>query len=125
MPRPESAMRPYQLEDVKFVLEHPRAMLALKMGTGKTVVTLTAIKKLLNSLRSKGALVVAPRRVAETVWKQEASEWEHTHDLRVCILRGGSDASLTRKLVGNYDIWVINYEKLPWLFTKLNKVLLL
>lgn len=121
---PRSAMRPYQVEDAQFVIDQPRALLGLKMGLGKTLTVLTAIRDLRNALKIKGALIVAPRRVAETVWKQEAAKWEHTADLRMCILRGDTDSRLTRELTLNYDAWVINYEKLPWLFSKLNKVFL-
>ena len=122
MPLDRTALHPYQVTAVEEAFRNPRYMLALDMGLGKTASTLTTIADLFNHCQTFGALVVAPRRVAETVWKQEAAKWAHTQHLRVCVLRGKNKALLARELVQPFHIWVINYEALPWLFTHLNQM---
>ena len=61
----------YQQRAVDFIEAHPRCILSVGMGLGKTAAVLNYIEK----LRPKNCLIVAPKRVAETVWKQEAEKW--------------------------------------------------
>lgn len=59
-------------------------------------------------------LVIAPKRVAETTWTDEAAEWEHTAGLRLSVVLGSQQerlAALNRKA----DIYVINRENVVWL----------
>ena len=65
----------YQKEVVSFILEHPYCGVFLDLGLGKTVSTLTAISDLMyDRLDIKSVLVVAPKRVAESVWEEEADK---------------------------------------------------
>jgi SNF2 family DNA or RNA helicase len=92
------------------------------MGLGKSVSTLTAIADLLDRVLIRGALVIAPRRVCELVWMQEARKWSHLAHLKVCVLRGNK-AVMARNLMRPFDVWVINYEMISsWLFPQLNKL---
>lgn len=50
---------------------HPRCILSVGMGLGKTAAVLHYIDQLV----PQSCLIVAPKRVAETVWKQEAEKW--------------------------------------------------
>ena len=50
---------------------HPHCILSVGMGLGKTAAVLHYIDR----LRPASCLIVAPKRVAETVWKQEAEKW--------------------------------------------------
>ena len=61
----------YQQRAVDFMAGHPRCILSVGMGLGKTAAVLHYI----DQLRPKNCLIVAPKRVAETVWKQEAEKW--------------------------------------------------
>ena len=61
----------YQQRAVDFMAAHPRCILSVGMGLGKTAAVLHYIDK----LRPQSCLIVAPKRVAETVWKQEAEKW--------------------------------------------------
>jgi hypothetical protein len=92
--------------------------------THNTTIVLTAIADLLNNFLIRGALVIAPRRVAETVWEAEARAWAHTAHLKVCVLRGKAKKVLMRELLRPYDIWVINYESLPWLYNAIHTLFL-
>ena len=61
----------YQLQAVDFMRSTDRAILSVGMGLGKTASVLFYIDK----LRPDTCIIVAPKRVAETVWKQEANKW--------------------------------------------------
>lgn len=62
----------YQQRAVGFMAEHPSCILSVGMGLGKTA----AVLHYLDRLRPPTCLIVAPKRVAETVWKQEAEKWD-------------------------------------------------
>ena len=107
--------RPYQVEGVKFLLSRPEAGLFFDPGLGKTRTVLTALK-ILRVPSSRGrvlarrTLVVAPLRVAQEVWRQEAAKWQT--GLRVELLHGkDKDDALDR----DADVYVINPEGLDWL----------
>ena len=63
-----------QRRAIAVMLSQPKAYLALSMGLGKTVSALTAILDLKNNSVDVKVLVVAPKRVAETVWAQELAK---------------------------------------------------
>jgi len=84
------------------------------MGAGKTTTSLTAACDLLDDLYVNNVLVIAPLRVANTVWKQEAAQWEHLHHLNIKICTGDV-VDRTRALATKADIHVINRENIPWL----------
>ena len=54
----------YQNYATQFIIDHPVAAILLQMGLGKSVITLTAIQKLLASGDIHRVLVIAPLRVA-------------------------------------------------------------
>jgi hypothetical protein len=84
-------------------------------GLGKTVTALTAIvewKKL--GYLTKPVLIVAPIKVCETVWRQEAREWSHTQGLTFELIRG-TEKQRAFSQKRNADIHLINPELLPWL----------
>ena len=68
-------LHPYQLRAVQFIREHPHCALWVDMGLGKTVTTLTALEEFVNGVEIGKALIVAPLRVANSVWAQEALAW--------------------------------------------------
>jgi len=59
-------------------------------------------------------LIIAPLRVANTVWHTEASKWEHLHRFKFSIVTGSLNERLTA-LQRQADIYVINRENIPWL----------
>lgn len=120
--RPIEALRPYQKEDADFIVEAPGAVLWSDVGLGKTATALTAIAELLDRCELTGVLVVAPLAVVKTVWRQEAKEWEHTSHLRFSLVCG-SPAVRKRALSASADVYLINYENLPWLVTLANDML--
>ena len=89
------------------------------MGYGKTVVALTAIGELIVDGEINAALVIAPKRVAEQVWRQEAAKWKHTRNLKIVLVDGPPAARLAH-LEEDADIYVIGTDHIPWLCTYLN-----
>lgn len=104
----------YQLTAKNHVLSNPESALFLDMGLGKTVISLSAICDLFLQYKVRKVLVVAPLRVANTVWKQEASKWIHTSWLNVTIVTG-TKRNREKALAENSHIYVINYDILKWL----------
>nr|WP_285891209.1 DEAD/DEAH box helicase [Paenibacillus pasadenensis] len=85
------------------------------MGLGKTVITLTAIHDLkYNRFAVRRTLVIAPKKVAEATWTNEASKWQHLQHLRIIPVLG-SAAKRIRALNTPGDIWVINRDNVAWL----------
>lgn len=105
----------YQTYATEFILEHPVCCLMLDCGMGKTVVTLTALWDLvLDSFDTGRVLIIAPKRVAETVWQQEIEKWEHLTGLNAVRVLGSASerrAALNRKA----SVYIINRENLVWL----------
>ena len=89
-------------------------MLWLSMGLGKTVVTLSAIRTLQMMGQVKSVLVVAPLRVCRTVWRQEAHKWSHLQGLQFSLILG-SAGERQQAMLRKADIYLINYENIPWL----------
>lgn len=108
-------MHPYQLHAEEHLLDHPAAGLFMEPGLGKTVITLSAIDELLNNrLSISKVLVIAPKKVAESVWMQEAANWEHLKHLRFSLVLGDENQRKAA-LKAKADIYVINRENTSWL----------
>lgn len=84
----------------------------LDPGLGKTSTFLALISILKERKEIRRALVVAPMRVAKTVWPFEAQKWSDFNHLKVADLTERTDAQREELLRGNYDIYVINPESL-------------
>lgn len=106
--------RAYQREDMKWLLSHPEAALLLDLGLGKTTVALGAFCALRAAGGARKALVVAPRRPAQLVWTHvgEVGKWAQFCGLRVSLLHGPRKDDA---LEADADLYVINFEGLPWL----------
>lgn len=105
MPR-RTQLHKYQEKAIDFVISHREAALFLQMGLGKSVITLTAIQELIDTIEVSKVLVVAPKKVAESTWVQEAASWEHLRDLRVISVHG-SKKRRQRLLNTPGDIYVV------------------
>lgn len=59
-------------------------------------------------------LIIAPKRVAETVWDTEIKKWEHLSKLKVSKILGNEKVRL-EACKQKADIYVINLENVAWL----------
>ena len=110
----------YQQKAIDKIVGQPASGLFLEMGLGKTVITLSAISELIMLGDVKKVLVVAPLRVAQSVWVQEAKKWDHTAHLHVVRVLGTANARRAA-LAQNADIYVINRETVAWLVEELGR----
>ncbi len=113
----------YQRRAVQHCLTHTQAMMWLDLGLGKTITTLTALRDRMDMLQVYGTLVVAPLRVCQTVWAQEAENWEHTRGLTFSRIMG-TPTQRHRAMRVRADVYLVNYENLPWLVDELVHVYL-
>ena len=110
----------YQQRAKDYIVAHPAAGLFLEMGLGKTVITLTAVNELMCELFDvTRVLVIAPLRVAATVWAEEAEKWDHLRHLRFAKVLGQRQQRV-EALHQEADVYVINRENVPWLVEHLH-----
>jgi SNF2 family DNA or RNA helicase len=104
----------YQHRAVDFIHQKQKCALWLFMGAGKSVISLTAIADMISASIIKKALVIAPLRVARSVWKQEGAAWEHLQHLVIEVVTGSAEQRKTA-LNRSADVYVINRENVVWL----------
>lgn len=83
----------YQKNIACFIAQHPRCILSVDMGLGKTASTLAWLDWQVRRWEKRTTLpykviIVAPKRVAETVWKQEAEKWGLSISEKMIIVSG-------------------------------------
>ena len=105
----------YQLRGVKFLIKRKKCALWMRMGLGKTVTTLTAIRILKQQKKVNRVLVVAPLRVARKVWPDEVNSWAHLRKKLTIATAVGTPKQRIRALQQKVDIHTINFENLRWL----------
>jgi len=114
--------RPYQVKAIKWCVSRPAAALFLKPGLGKTVIILAVYHMLRKRNLVKKLLVVSNRRIIYNVWRQEIEKWNLPYT--VSLVHGGYRSKRTGKtkketaLETDADIYLINFEAVPWLITK-------
>lgn len=103
----------YQRRAAAHLFERAAATLWLSPGYGKTTVTLHAFKALKDADIAQHMLIVAPLRVVQTVWAQEVENWATLNGLRTARLHGAKKETWLKRR--DVNVWLINYEGLPWL----------
>lgn len=105
----------YQRHCVDKIVELPELALWLDMGLGKSVITLTAIDRLkYDYLQVSKVLIIAPKKVAEATWQNEARKWDHLQHLRLSTVLG-TTVQRVKALVTPADIYIINRDNVQWL----------
>ena len=110
-------LHPYQRELIEKARSIPNLGLFLPPGLGKTTTTLTIIAE---QMKGK-TLIIAPKRVAETVWSAEVLKWSHLNHLRVAKIMGTPNQRLSA-YTSEADIYLINLENVAWLCNLSNKL---
>jgi superfamily II DNA or RNA helicase len=83
-----SAPYPYQWQGIKFLIDNEHALLADDMGTGKTVMTLVALKILIQQAKVRHVLILCPPSVLYE-WKHHLDEW--APELTAYLIRGSQE----------------------------------
>lgn len=113
-------MHDYQNRAVQFIKDKGRCALLLDMGLGKTTSTLTAVSDLLDGFMVNKVLVIAPLRVANSVWAQESQKWSHLKHLSTNVCTG-TERQRIAALSSQADVYTINRENVPWLVKHFGK----
>lgn len=116
-----SDLHEYQKYAISRVWDKPKFGLFLFMGAGKTVISLTAAKDMLDDFFITKILVIAPPLVAENSWKQQAEEWEHLKDLKINICTG-TPAKRTQLLMEDADVYIISRGAVEWIVNTFSKM---
>lgn len=103
---------PGQAAAVEFLCTHARSALWADPGAGKTSITLAAFSRLKAEGRARTMLVVAPLRVCQLQWRQEAAQWTQFRGLKIAFLHGPKKGEALREPA---DIYLINFDGLVWL----------
>ena len=112
----ETDLHKYQKACVEHIITHPFCGVFLDMGLGKTVSTLTAINCLMfDYLEINSVLVIAPKRVAESVWQEEAEKWDHLKHLHFSKIIGSAKQRISAVMDTKADIYIISRDNVAWL----------
>ena len=103
-------LRPYQDQAADFLYERDRAMILAPVGAGKTAITLTAMQAMLKDGHARRFLVLAPKRVAASVWSVEQLKWAPGVTLAVAV---GAAKQRQAAFESDAQVVVTNYENLP------------
>ena len=93
--------------------ENDATLVIAEMGFGKTVVTLSAIKELIDDAVISRVLVLAPLKVCKTVWQSEAVKWSHLYNLEIAAAIGPVSERVNA-IKSGAKVVLMNYENLPW-----------
>ena len=110
----------YQERAIRRVIDQERVGLFLDMGLGKTVITLTAVRDLIEDFAVTRVLVIAPKRVAEDTWTRESVKWDHLKGLRISPVLGGP-VERRKALEAEADVYVIGRDNVQWLVEHLGR----
>lgn len=105
-------LRPYQETAADFLYEHDRAMILAPVGAGKTAITLTAMRDMVNDGHVNGWLVLAPKRVCTDVWPVEAPKWVQGLRVEVAV---GTPKQRQAAFDSDAPVVVTNYDNIQWL----------
>ena len=97
----------YQNRMIEFCKDTDKAILSVGMGLGKTASVLHYIEQ----AKPASVLIVCPKRVAETVWKQEAEKWNLQHLSERLVIVAGSKAK-RQNLIQSSDYLIIGRDNL-------------
>jgi len=104
----------YQNQLIKYAVKRERCGFFIGLGLGKTVTSITAMSDMRDDFLVDKILVIAPLRVANTVWEAEIRNWEHLNHLKVVICTGNYKQRAAA-LSSEADVYVINRENIPWM----------
>ena len=85
------------------------------------MITLTAVKELIEDFAVSKVLVIAPKRVAEDTWTREHEKWDHLAGLTVSRVLG-TPQQRVRALSRKADIYVISRDLVQWIVQRYGKL---
>lgn len=116
----ESQLLPYQRKTIKTGIDNPKYAFLLDMGLGKTIVTLTILKTLLNRSEVLKPLIIAPKFVVSDTWPNELASWEHLNGFTMSLIVGNPEERIAA-VRRNADIYVVSRDNIIWLVEYLGR----
>lgn len=98
----------YQVQGVKFLISNEGCLLADQMGTGKTVMTTTALRILFIKGVIKKALIVVPSSLI-SVWEEHISKWAPELNF-ITIMEGKRQREILWSIKSH--IYIVSYDTL-------------
>lgn len=112
----EDQLHNYQVTSKQHIIDNLKSALFLEMGLGKTVATLTAIRDLMfREFEIHGVLVVAPKRVASSVWHSEIKKWAHLNHMTISRIQGTAKQRRAA-MAKNAHIYTLGRDNVVWYF---------
>lgn len=123
--RPTTQLRDYQRYAERFISTRKRGQLWLDVGLGKTAALASALSAGYRRTKNIRTLVFATRAIAQTVWTEELTQWEHLAWLapHARSLVGLSPAAREKAIFtdSHSRLDTLNYEQVLWLAAKLEE----
>ena len=107
------SLKTSQLPAIDRISTRRATLLVAPTGAGKTVICLSAVKKVVDANKIKRMIVACPAKVVG-VWPKEVKKWDHLKGLEVITLTG-DPAQRKKALKQNADVLVISLNNLDWL----------
>lgn len=104
----------YQRTAIQHIFDHESSGLFAGVGRGKTSITYTVIEELLANLEIRKVLIVGPKRVISSTWKNEKNKWQHTKDLRLSRIIGDPKDRI-KALNTEADVYTVSRDNISWL----------
>jgi SNF2 family DNA or RNA helicase len=112
----------YQKTAIQHILDNPNAGLFAEVGRGKSSITLTVLEHLMAIIEIKKPLIVAPKRVASSTWKNEINKWDHTKHFKLSRIIGTPKQRIVA-LMTKADVYTISRDNIAWLVSYCASVL--
>jgi len=114
-------LKPKQLQAYKFINNNLSTFLIADMGTGKTVITLAAIKSLIDKGKIRNCLILGPKDPIRLTWPTEIDKWVELKNLDYVLLRSPKKYR-EQKLREQHQVYLLNYENMSWLFQEILQI---
>lgn len=105
---------PYQDDSTTQLYERPRVLAIMPTGAGKTIVGLTAFKELQDDGEVRAGVLIAPKRVAMSVWPSEPEKWTHTRHMKIQTVTG-TPTKREAAFKTPADLYSVGMDNIVWL----------
>lgn len=104
----------YQKTAIQHIRDNINAGLFAEVGRGKSSITLTLLEELMANIEIRKPLIIAPKRVASSTWKNEISKWDHTKHLKLSRIIGLEKPRI-EALMTEADVYTVSRDNIAWL----------
>lgn len=120
----EYVPHPYQLKGTAHILDDVVADTKSRgcfftVGTGKSVMSLTALDFLLNTFEINKPLIIGPSRVVSHTWPTEIKKWNHTKNLKISVIQHKSSHKSEQQRIDalntKADVYAVSRDNIAWL----------